>query len=454
VPAGLSDPGISKPTPTLTPTPLPPPALLISSPGYYTLDHDLASDWAGVVIASSDVVLDGMGHLVEGPGDAPVYVYGSGAGVAARGDWQVRLSNVTVRNITVRNWWRGIDIEHVDGATVENVLAEGSHAGFYFALGDAGVLRDSTFRKNIGGEISGVGLYLDFMGDIAVERCSVTGNGIGIVGTVPGTPDAPLLIADSEISGNEYTGITLYDGGWLSGIRNCTVAENGGDGIRFEQNHDPEESYPGGGAIAGNRIERNVGIGLNVVDWPGLVVSGNRIAGNAVGVGGGSTAAPEVWNNLLNNTVNADFPVDGAPPLLNATRSAGPNIVGGSFVGGNYWAAPDGSGFSEAHADADGDGFCDDAYTALPGVVDYLPLALPAAPSVATVPGGAAVPTDHDGDGLYDDVNGNGRADFADVVLYFNTMSWIAANEPLAAFDCNGNARIDFADVVWLFNHL
>jgi PKD repeat protein len=73
---------------------------------------------------------------------------------------------------------------------------------------------------------------------------------------------------------------------------------------------------------------------------------------------------------------------------------------------------------------------------------------------VTMVPGAIGIPTDPNGDGLYEDVNGNGRADFADVVLYFNQMSWIAAHEPLSAFDYNGNGRIDFADVVWLFNHL
>jgi PKD repeat protein len=70
------------------------------------------------------------------------------------------------------------------------------------------------------------------------------------------------------------------------------------------------------------------------------------------------------------------------------------------------------------------------------------------------LPGSSSLPTDTDGDSLYDDVNGNGRADFADVVLYFNQMSWIAANEPKSFFDYNGNGRIDFADVVWLFNNL
>jgi len=75
-------------------------------------------------------------------------------------------------------------------------------------------------------------------------------------------------------------------------------------------------------------------------------------------------------------------------------------------------------------------------------------------PGIALVPGGAGLPTDPDGDRLYDDVNGNGRKDFADVILYFNQMTWIAANEPLAAFDYNANGRIDFADVAWLFNHI
>jgi PKD repeat protein len=75
-------------------------------------------------------------------------------------------------------------------------------------------------------------------------------------------------------------------------------------------------------------------------------------------------------------------------------------------------------------------------------------------PSFLTVPGGAGMPMDTNADGLYDDVNGNARKDFADVVLYFNSMTWIAANEPIASFDYNGNGRIDFADVVRLFNTL
>ncbi len=74
--------------------------------------------------------------------------------------------------------------------------------------------------------------------------------------------------------------------------------------------------------------------------------------------------------------------------------------------------------------------------------------------SVTTLPNGAGAPADTDGDWLYDDVNGNGSKDWADVVLFFNQMGWISANEPVSAFDYNRNGRIDFADVVWLFYHL
>jgi PKD repeat protein len=73
---------------------------------------------------------------------------------------------------------------------------------------------------------------------------------------------------------------------------------------------------------------------------------------------------------------------------------------------------------------------------------------------VLTLPGFSSLPTDPDGDGIYEDLNGNGRLDFADVVLYFNQMEWIAANEPVSAFDLNGNGRIDFADIVRLFGEI
>jgi PKD repeat protein len=70
------------------------------------------------------------------------------------------------------------------------------------------------------------------------------------------------------------------------------------------------------------------------------------------------------------------------------------------------------------------------------------------------IPGNNNIPLDADGDEKFEDVNGNSRRDFNDIVLYFNQMAWISMNEPISMFDCNGNGRLDVADVVWLFNNL
>jgi len=70
------------------------------------------------------------------------------------------------------------------------------------------------------------------------------------------------------------------------------------------------------------------------------------------------------------------------------------------------------------------------------------------------LPGYDTPPTDPDGDGLYEDFNGNDRKDFDEVVPFFTFMKWIEANEPIACFDFNGNVRIDFDIIVQVFGEL
>ena len=65
----------------------------------------------------------------------------------------------------------------------------------------------------------------------------------------------------------------------------------------------------------------------------------------------------------------------GTPPGT-CTKTAGTNIVGGSVIGGNFWAKPDGTGHSQIIADANKDGITDSAYIDESGYfTDYLPLA-------------------------------------------------------------------------------
>ena len=61
---------------------------------------------------------------------------------------------------------------------------------------------------------------------------------------------------------------------------------------------------------------------------------------------------------------------------LNATRIQATNIVGGPYIAGNFWATPEGDGFSQTEVDTDGDGICNAVYTLSNESIDYLPLAV------------------------------------------------------------------------------
>jgi PKD repeat protein len=67
--------------------------------------------------------------------------------------------------------------------------------------------------------------------------------------------------------------------------------------------------------------------------------------------------------------------------------------------------------------------------------------------------GQASRPTDPDHDGIYEDLNGNGGKDSGDVTVFFLELDWIAANEPVTAFDLNGNGQVEFSDIVLLYKH-
>lgn len=60
-------------------------------------------------------------------------------------------------------------------------------------------------------------------------------------------------------------------------------------------------------------------------------------------------------------------------------------------------------------------------------------------------------PNDLDGDGLFEDLDGNGYLRFNDVVIYYNSMSYIEAHQPLAAFDYDQSGFVGFRDVILLY---
>ncbi len=133
-----------------------------------------------------------------------------------------------------------------------------------------------------------------------------------------------------------------------------------------------------GNTISGNTASDNQrGIYLGTSD--GNIIISNTVQNNSV-YGFficGLSDEVRIYNNYF-NSINMTIR-NGKSNSYNTTKTAGTNIVGGPYIGGNFWGKPDGTGFSQTAVDRDGDGISDSIYTNITGSVysDYLPLVIP-----------------------------------------------------------------------------
>ena len=195
--------------------------------------------------------------------------------------------------------------------------------------------------------------------------------------------------------------------------------------------------------------------GTGTIEWENLLGGSKYDSGNAVRqtADGGYVLVGESYSSASGDVTGTNHGSEDVWLVkVNRTGSIEWNrLLGGSGldIGTSVLPTPDGAYVLVGHSSSSLSG---NVTGTNHGGDDVWVLTVKVEPT--QIPGGTGIPRDPDGNARYTDVNGNGRKDFEDIVLYFNQMTWIAANEPVAAFDYNANGRIDFADVVWLFNHL
>jgi parallel beta-helix repeat protein len=179
--------------------------------------------------------------------------------------------------------------------------------------------------------------------EISVDRASFSGFGI------EGSKKAGILLTGVKncyINNNRVQG--AESGILLKGSESNTISNNlitlNEKGIRLESSNSND--------ILDNIIAYNYGPGIS------LQASVKNL----------------IYNNYLKNTENVEEKTINAESIWQSPLITKQNIVRGPYIGGNFWADPEGKGYSETCMDENSNGICDISYNITGGGTDKFPL--------------------------------------------------------------------------------
>ena len=214
---------------------------------------------------------------------------------------------------------------------------------------------------------------------------NLTGNTIDNGQITLGAWSSGNLIAENKISNGEGINIACCGSDNLvSGntISNCSSGINAYDQrINIRNNRITDCHYgidllfASGTGIYDNTI-LNCDVGINLGDACSSIEIINNTINSSVECGiyiPDYENGEQIYNNYFNNTLNVRLGTVGGN-TWNNSLTPGTNIAGGPYIGGNFWAKPDGTGFSQIYVDLNEDGIGNLPYNIYEDEFDYLPL--------------------------------------------------------------------------------
>jgi len=237
------------------------------------------------------------------------------------------------------------DWVNITGFTVENAT-EAYNAGIYLST----AAHCNVSNNNVMNNYRGIYLYYSSNNTLTNNTASNNWDGISLYCS----SDNNLT---NNTASNNWYGIFLYSSS-NSMLTNNAANSNGDYGIWLASSNN--------NTLANNTAASNNCDGMHLYLSSNNTLTDNTCANNnhsGIYVSF-SCNNNTIYNNWFNNTVNA---YDEGTNIWNTTKTLGTNIIGGHYLGGNYWSDYSGN-------DTNRDGLGDTPYNIEGANKDYLPL--------------------------------------------------------------------------------